>query len=149
MRYLSDKEIYETYDKFAHELSAQAEADKDKDSSTTLIYKAKGVGAGALIDRLIPGYDPDADNGRDTAKEKDEALKRATTLLKATYQLLDKQNETPFVLNMLCETTYYDEADCDGYCLLEDIKACLEEIDMATDGHNLKDLGLEDDDEEE
>ena len=48
-------------------------------------------------------------------------LERCVTLLKATYNLLKKQVESPFVLNILEETVFYDETDCDGYCLMEDI----------------------------
>ena len=52
-------------------------------------------------------------------------MDRKTELLIATYRLLNKQNETPYVLNMLSTTVYYDGADCDGSCLMEDIEACL------------------------
>lgn len=54
---------------------------------------------------------------------------RKTTLLKACLALFQKQNDSPYVLNLLSETVFYDEADCDGYCLMEDIKICLEEND--------------------
>lgn len=52
-------------------------------------------------------------------------MDRKTELLIATYKLLNKQNETPYVLNMLSTTVHYDDADCDGSCLMEDIEACL------------------------
>ena len=51
---------------------------------------------------------------------------RKVTLLKACASLLNKQKESPYVLNLLEETVYYDDADCDGYCLLNDIKTELE-----------------------
>jgi hypothetical protein len=51
---------------------------------------------------------------------------RKVTLLKACASLLNKQKESPYVLNLLEETVYYDNADCDGYCLLNDIKTELE-----------------------
>jgi hypothetical protein len=54
-------------------------------------------------------------------------LKRADTLLKATYDLLSKQYEDYYVLNLLAETVYYDEAECDGNCLMEDIDAWMDE----------------------
>lgn len=54
-------------------------------------------------------------------------MDRKTELLIAVYKLLNKQNECSYVLNMLSETVYYDEAECDGSCLLDDIKYCLEE----------------------
>ena len=50
-------------------------------------------------------------------------LERAKVLLKACYDLLQKQEESHFVLNLLEETVYYDESDCDGYCLKNDIEA--------------------------
>lgn len=54
-------------------------------------------------------------------------LKRADTLLKATYDLLSKQHENYYVLNLLAETVYYDDAECDGDCLMEDIDAWMDE----------------------
>jgi hypothetical protein len=46
---------------------------------------------------------------------------RKTTLLKAAYDLLMKQEESSITLNLLEETVHYDEADCDGSCLMDDI----------------------------
>jgi len=54
-------------------------------------------------------------------------LKRADTLLKATYDLLNKQHGNYYVLNLLAETVYYDGAECDGNCLMEDIDAWMDE----------------------
>lgn len=51
---------------------------------------------------------------------------RAKELLQACVNLLNKQNESPFVLNMLDELVYYDDCECDGNCLLEDIEYLLE-----------------------
>lgn len=53
-------------------------------------------------------------------------LKRAKELLEATYELLEKQKNNPYVLNLLAETIFYDEAECDGSCLMEDIENLLE-----------------------
>ena len=50
---------------------------------------------------------------------------RAKILLKATYDLLHKQTESPYVLNMLSETAIWDGAECDGYCLMEEIAELL------------------------
>ena len=47
---------------------------------------------------------------------------RAMILLQACMNLLDKQKDSPFVLNLLTETVFYDETDCDGYCLSDDIR---------------------------
>ena len=60
-------------------------------------------------------------------------LKRADTLLKATYDLLNKQHGNYYVLNLLAETVYYDEAECDGNCLMEDIDAWMYEIGIDND----------------
>jgi len=54
-------------------------------------------------------------------------LKRADTLLKATYNLLNKQHRNCYVLNLLAETVYYDGVECDGNCLMEDIDAWMYE----------------------
>lgn len=51
---------------------------------------------------------------------------RAETLLKACLDLLRKQDGSYYVLNLLRETVVYDGAECDGYCLMDDIKSCLE-----------------------
>ena len=45
-----------------------------------------------------------------------DAIDRAKILLKAVHDLLDKQNQTPFVLDMLSETVNYDGCECDGNC---------------------------------
>lgn len=50
-------------------------------------------------------------------------LKEAEILLKATRNLLNKQNESIYVLNMLAETVIYYGIECDGSCLIEDIDA--------------------------
>ena len=54
---------------------------------------------------------------------------RKVTLLKACRDLLNKQNESPYVLNMLEELIFYDGVECDGYCLLDDIEMELEELE--------------------
>lgn len=60
-------------------------------------------------------------------------LKRADTLLKATYNLLNKQHLNYCVLNLLAETVYYDGAECDGNCLMEDIDAWMYEMGIYYD----------------
>lgn len=47
---------------------------------------------------------------------------RAKVLLKATLDLLQKQKDSHYVLNLLETTSFYDEAECDGYCLFDDIE---------------------------
>ena len=60
---------------------------------------------------------------QNTRRSKIIDLERAKVLLKACYDLLQKQEESYYVLNLLETTVYYDEADCDGYCLKNDIEA--------------------------
>lgn len=55
--------------------------------------------------------------------KKIEGLNRAKTLLKAAYDLLQKDED---VLRL---TVYYDEAECDGSCLKDDIEYWLDEFD--------------------
>ena len=57
-----------------------------------------------------------------------EALDRAKTLLRATWNLLQKQNKTIYVLNMLEELIYYDDCECDGNCLMDDISYWFDEF---------------------
>ena len=46
---------------------------------------------------------------------------RQLTLLKASYNLLKKQDVSPYTLNLLEETIVYEGAEYDGYCLMEEI----------------------------
>lgn len=59
----------------------------------------------------------------------EKELERAVVLLKAAKELLSKQYKSHYVLNMLAETVYYDDAECDGACLIEDIGYLLDEIE--------------------
>lgn len=58
---------------------------------------------------------------------------RAITLLKACCNLLNKQKDSFYVLNLLTETVFYDGADCDGYCLSDDIEDYLMELEALKD----------------
>ena len=51
---------------------------------------------------------------------------RAKILLKATYDILKEQDKSRYVLNSLETTAIWDEAECDGYCLMEEISELLE-----------------------
>jgi hypothetical protein len=42
-------------------------------------------------------------------------------LLKQAYKLLKKQDDADYVLNLLETEINYDNATCDGHCLMEDI----------------------------
>lgn len=61
------------------------------------------------------------------AKELDKENKRAKTLLKATYDLLKKCDDSYHVKDVLGEKVMYDNAECDGICLMEDIESFLTE----------------------
>ena len=63
---------------------------------------------------------------------------RVIMLLECAYNLLQKQNESPFVLNMLEETVEYDGAECDGNCLLDDIENVLSMVDIYPDEYSGK-----------
>lgn len=54
---------------------------------------------------------------------------RKVILLKACRDLLQKQKESSYVLDLLSETVFYDDSDCDGNCLLDDIEAELSEVE--------------------
>ena len=56
------------------------------------------------------------------------ALNGARTLLKAAGTLLKKQEDSNYVLNLLTETVYYDGAECEGACLLDDIRYWFDEF---------------------
>lgn len=51
---------------------------------------------------------------------------RAKIFVKAIHDLLQKQMDSYYVLNLLEETVFYDDADCDGYCLYEETGEWLE-----------------------
>lgn len=58
-----------------------------------------------------------------------DLLERARILLKATKDLLEKQADSYYVLNLLRETVFYDRAECDGSCLKDDIDYWLDELE--------------------
>ena len=53
-------------------------------------------------------------------------MERANILLKANYDILQKQKDSPYVLNIFEQTAVWDGAECDGYCLMEEIEDYLE-----------------------
>lgn len=56
-----------------------------------------------------------------------ENEQRAITLLKAIEVFLTKV-EMGYNGDVMLETAFYDNANCDGYCLLKDIKCLLDDI---------------------
>ena len=53
---------------------------------------------------------------------------RMITLLKATAEYLKNVRESTYS-DALTVTTFYDDADCDGYCLLNDIQSELRVVE--------------------
>lgn len=64
---------------------------------------------------------------------------RKTYLLKACFNLLNKQLQSYYVLNLLSETINYDDAECDGNCLMEDIAAILWEENPSIENEEVLD----------
>lgn len=52
---------------------------------------------------------------------------RKKILLKAVVDILEKLDDSTYVLSFFEQIAFYDDAECDGSCLLEDIKI---ELDM-------------------
>jgi hypothetical protein len=61
----------------------------------------------------------------------DKQLALAETLLKAAYDLLEKCDASPYIVDALGETVFYDEAECDGLCLKDDINNWFEEFSLS------------------
>lgn len=53
---------------------------------------------------------------------------RMITLLKATAEYLKNVRESCYS-DALTVTAFYDDADCDGYCLLDDIQSELQFVE--------------------
>lgn len=46
---------------------------------------------------------------------------RKEILLRAAYDLLQKCNEGPYVQDVMSVTAIWDDIECDGMCLMEEI----------------------------
>lgn len=97
-------------------LEANRAYQKDKDDAYNRGYKQGKADTEKNIDTYI------------------EALDRAKTLLKATWNLLQKQKNSIIVLNLLEEIIKYDKSIGSGYDLMDDInywfdEFCDEELD--------------------
>lgn len=68
-----------------------------------------------LVEKL--SYASPTSSGVQTAGQED----RKTILLKAAFDLLKKCKDSHYVLDVLEQTVFYDGADCDGSCLMDDI----------------------------
>lgn len=53
---------------------------------------------------------------------------RKITLLRATLDILKKVDESPYVINALETTAIWDDAECDGMCLMEEIEELLSSV---------------------
>lgn len=53
-------------------------------------------------------------------------IERSKTLLEASREILRKSEESTVVVSATELTAFYDEAECDGYCLKDDINSFLE-----------------------
>jgi len=79
-----------------------------------------------IYNAYLKGADEETKELKNENDELKAQLERAKVYLKATSDLLQKQNENHYVLNLLETTVFYDEADCDGYCLKDEIDTLLE-----------------------
>lgn len=61
----------------------------------------------------------------ETERRREILEDRKSTLLKAAYDILKKQEESHYVLNSLETTANWDDAECDGFCLMEEIAEIL------------------------
>lgn len=53
---------------------------------------------------------------------------RQLVLLKATLDILKECNKGSYVKNVLETSAIWDEAECDGYCLMQEIEDLLIEV---------------------
>ncbi len=63
-------------------------------------------------------------------------MDRKTVLLMACRDMFIKCRGSHYVISPMETTVFYDEADCDGSCLLDDIEAELEECAANTKEQN-------------
>ncbi|OFW61799.1 MAG: hypothetical protein A2Z35_06080 [Actinobacteria bacterium RBG_19FT_COMBO_36_27] len=70
-------------------------------------------------------------------KEVFKLEKREIILLKAVVRLLAQQERSSYVIDMLSALVVYDGAECDGSCLLDDIRLFLEEVEITSKGLNI------------
>jgi hypothetical protein len=62
-----------------------------------------------------------------------EQQKRAKVLIQAAIDILEQCENSPYVLDALQVTATWDDTECDGSCLLEEMKDLLVEIDERYD----------------
>lgn len=57
-----------------------------------------------------------------------EQQERTKILMQATLDILKKCNEGIYVKNVMEVSAIWDEAECDGYCLMEELEDLINEI---------------------
>lgn len=57
-----------------------------------------------------------------------EQQERAIILLKATSEILKKVDESPIILSALEQTAVWDDVECDGFCLMEEIDDLIDSL---------------------
>ena len=58
-----------------------------------------------------------------------EIIERAKTLLKAYRDMFDKQRRSAYVKSIEELTAVYDDCECDGGCLYDDMGTLLDDIE--------------------
>ena len=58
-----------------------------------------------------------------------EQIERTRILLKATLDILNKCNDSVIKLDVMSTTAVWDDVECDGYCLKDELSELLNEID--------------------
>jgi hypothetical protein len=58
----------------------------------------------------------------------EEQQERAKILLQATIDILKKCDEGMYVKNVLEVTAEWDGVECDGYCLFEEVKGLMADV---------------------
>ena len=58
-----------------------------------------------------------------------EQIERTKILLKATLDILNKCNDSVIKLDVMSVTAVWDDVECDGYCLKDELSELLDEID--------------------
>jgi len=53
---------------------------------------------------------------------------RKDVLLRACHAMLKKCRDAGYVISPMETTVFYDGAECDGYCLMDDIENELEDL---------------------
>jgi len=58
-----------------------------------------------------------------------EIIERAKILLRAYVDMFDKQSKSSYVKDITELTTFYDDCECDGCCLRDDMEILLDDIE--------------------